>query len=163
MPDFVQRSSGARFTEGAKRDWVRSGRAKESDFAELGAAGEGPAPPEDDGTGAVYTLKATGARVTGEVRRNWIRDRRAKPSDFARADDAPAPAPSGGPTPIGFQTPAGVSLSPEAAAGYLSRGLCKAEELSPVYAPGDEPAAPAEEEGSGDEGSEGTPRSRRRR
>ena len=153
---YIHKVTGAAFSEAAYRSRVENGAARKSDFVEAGsavaaAAKVAAAPrigPNDD---SIHI--PTGGRFGAAARHGWINTGRAKESDFAPLPGAgsavaatpapaapPAPVPdaaatpaASGPAAIGYVTSAGLSLSPQAAANYLARGLCKPEDLHPCW------------------------------
>lgn len=157
MADFIQKSTGARFSEAARNTRVDNG-ANPNDFAEVGSA----AASAVTGGPAVRVLNDTedaifvnnGARITAGARLNRIAAGANVPGDFAPLSETVpatvalppvvavpavvAPAAPAGPAPASYTVrTSGIVLSPEAAANYVARGLCAPEDLIP------EGAAPA--------------------
>ena len=152
MPTYILKRTGGSFSEAAYRGRIANGPERPEDFVD--AASITPATP----AGGQHKLRddelaihvPTGGTFVAAARLGWINTGRAKESDFVPVSEgaapapvaaAPAPAPvaapvaapAGGPAPTGYVGPGGVALSPTAAANYLSRGLCKPEDLVAVW------------------------------
>lgn len=160
MPDFIVKATGARVSEAAKNGLVDNG-ADPKGFVAEGTAeatavlGGSAARVLRDDEDAIFV--ANGARISAGARHNRIATGVNKAEDFAAIDapvvaapaviatpevaPAPAPATTPGPAPSSFRLPSGLVLTPEAAAGYVARGLCAAADLIPVTAEIVAPAA----------------------
>lgn len=160
MAIYTQKSTGATFSEPAYKTRVENG-ANPNDFTVAGSAVEAAAHtaaqtstarPLSHDEPAIYL--PTGVLLSAGARNGWIASGRAKPEDFAPVPNTAAPvntpaapdatpaqaqasaaAPSGA-VVLGYTGPGGLALSPGAAANYIARGLCKSEDLVPVYATG---------------------------
>jgi len=148
MATFLLKLNGARFSEDAKNARINAGLATEADFtpegAALDAAGDVVAAPPATG---VFLLKSSGARFSTEAKAARVGAGLATEEDFipegtevvapaaAPAQDAPAPvAAAPAPGAVFWKLPSGLVLTPEAAVGYVQRGLCTPADLVPLDA-----------------------------
>ena len=160
MATYIQKSTGAAFSEAAYIARVANG-ANANDFTKAGSVSEAAAQAAASralGPDEASIYLPTGASFSAGARVGWISTGRAKPSDFGPVPNtAPAAvATPTAPTPV-ISTPVvapagvaatsfrlgGLELSPSAAGNYVARGLCKNEDLIPVYPPGSGVTAPA--------------------